>query len=192
MKDHNMAESNNPEFAVHAGSGAKTIHSDSVLTIAPFNAEYQSAIEDLVLPIQQHEFAVGITREEQPDLLNIAETFQSNKGNFWVALAGKRVVGCIGLVDIGNDEAALKKMFVHKDFRGKQVGVSRMLVQTAKQWCITNGIKTIFLGTVSQMIAAQRFYENNGFTEVTVPQLPPSFPLVHVDTKFYRCDLTPL
>ncbi len=143
MKDHNMVEANNPEFAGHTGGGPNAIHSDNGLTIAPFIPEYQSAIEDLVLPIQQHEFAVGITREEQPDLLNIAQTFQTNKGNFWVALAGKRVVGCIGLVDIGNDEAALKKMFVHKDFRGKQSGVSRMLIQTAKQWCITNGIKIV-------------------------------------------------
>ncbi|MDR3617345.1 MAG: GNAT family N-acetyltransferase [Candidatus Obscuribacterales bacterium] len=189
MKDHNIFEPSHPDLSMPTGTGATAIQANKGLTIKPFKPEYQLAIENLVLPIQQHEFAVGITREEQPDLLNISQTFQSNNGNFWVAIVDDLVVGCIGLVDIGDSQAALKKMFVHKDFRGKQSGVSRMLIQTAKHWCITNGIKTIFLGTVSQMIAAQRFYANNGFREVTVPQLPSNFPLVHVDTKFYRCDL---
>jgi N-acetylglutamate synthase-like GNAT family acetyltransferase len=189
MKDLNLIEPACPDLQVLTGTEAKAIQLNNGLTIKPFGPKYQSAVENLVLPIQQHEFAVGITREEQPDLLNIAHTFQINNGNFWVAIVDDRVIGCIGLVDIGDNQAALKKMFVHKDFRGKQSGVSRLLIQTAKQWCITQGIKTIFLGTVSQMIAAQRFYENNGFAEVTVLELPPNFPLVHVDTKFYRCDL---
>jgi N-acetylglutamate synthase-like GNAT family acetyltransferase len=157
--------------------------------IKPFKPDYQLAVEALVLPIQQHEFGVGITREEQPDLLNIAQTFQGGKGNFWVAVSDDRVIGCIGLVDIGSDQTALKKMFVHKDFRGKQSGVSTILIDTAKKWCIHKGIKTIFLGTVAQMIAAHRFYEKNGFSQITVEELPSEFPLVHVDTVFYRCDL---
>jgi len=187
MKHQNIFEANQPDLLLHVGTVPKTIHSN-MLSIKLFKPEYQSAVEALVLPIQQFEFGVGITREEQPDLLNIAQTSQNRKGNFWVAISNDQVVGCIGLVDIGNDQAALKKMFVHKDFRGKQSGVSSMLINTAKQWCVTHGIKTIFLGTVTQMIAAQRFYQNNDFTEISVAQLPPEFPLVHVDTKFYRCD----
>lgn len=190
MKDHNIFEPGNADIMASSGNGAPAITSNNAITILPFEAEHQIGIEALVLPIQQHEFAVAITREEQPDLLNIAATFQSQNGNFWVATVGDRVIGCIGLVDIGNGESALKKMFVHKDFRGKAAGVSRMLIQTAKEWCLKHNIKTIFLGTVSQMIAAHKFYENNGFREITIPELPPTFPLVHVDTKFYRCDLS--
>jgi hypothetical protein len=39
------------------------------------------------------------------------------------------------------------------------------------------------------MIAAHRFYEKNGFSQITGAELPSEFPLVHVDTVFYRCDL---
>jgi len=186
MQHHVLSESTKPGSLTHAGTAPQL---KAMPEIKPFKPEYQSAIEALVLPIQQFEFGVGITREEQPDLLNIAQTFQQGKGNFWVAINAGQIIGCIGLVDMGNDQAALKKMFVHKDFRGKGSGISTRLIDTAKKWCIAHGIKTIFLGTVAQMIAAHRFYEKNGFKQLAVSELPSQFPLVHVDTVFYRCDL---
>lgn len=163
--------------------------------ILPFESKHQAAVEQLVLPIQQGEFGVQITRDEQPDLVDIAGTFQTGIGNFWVALNGgttgdtDRVVGTIGVVDIGNEQVALKKMFVHKDFRGKQHGVAARLMEVAKRWCEQHGVQTILLGTTGGMHAAHRFYEKNGFVEVAPQDLPPNFPLVHVDSKFYRCDL---
>jgi hypothetical protein len=38
--------------------------------------------------------------------------------------------------------------------------------------------------------AARRFYEKNGFAEVDVSQLPAAFPVMKVDTKFYRLALS--
>jgi GNAT superfamily N-acetyltransferase len=156
------------------------------IVIKPFESKYQAAVEALVLPIQQIEFAVQITREEQPDLMYIADTFQFGKGNFWVALDGERVVGSIGLVDIGNNQVALKKMFVAREYRGKSTGVAQMLLDTAMHWCKSGGVKEIYLGTVERLHAARRFYEKNGFEEVAVPELPAAFPLVSVDTNFYK------
>lgn len=192
MKDHNFLEAEGASLMTSSSNGASTISNNCAIQILPYQPSFQAEIENLVLPIQQHEFGVAITREEQPDLLNIKDTFQSNNGNFWVAISNDKVVGTIGLVDIGERAGALKKMFVHKNFRGKEHGVSKLLIDAAKQWCTEKGIRTIFLGTVSQMLAAHRFYEKNGFIEITIPQLPESFPLVHVDTKFYRCDLNSL
>lgn len=160
--------------------------------IIPFESKYQNAVEELVLPIQQGEFEVKITREEQPDLVDIRGAFQTGLGNFWVAVSpddSDRVVGTIGVYDIGDQKVALKKMFVHKDFRGKHHGVAAALMQTAKEWCREHQVKTILLGTTAQMSAAHRFYEKNGFVEVAQRDLPPAFPVVHVDSKFYRCDL---
>jgi hypothetical protein len=72
----------------------------------------------VILPIQQEEFAISITAEDQPDLLAITDFYQTGTGGFWVAKAAGRVVGTIGLKDIGNREAALRKMFVATDYRG--------------------------------------------------------------------------
>jgi predicted N-acetyltransferase YhbS len=41
----------------------------------------------------------------------------------------------------------------------------------------------------SPALAAHRFYEKHGFSEIAPAQLPPSFPIMRVDTKFYRLEL---
>ncbi len=156
------------------------------IVVKQFETAYQAAVEALVLPIQQIEFGVNITRDEQPDLMYIADTFQFGNGNFWVALDGDRVIGSIGLVDIGNDQVALKKMFVARDYRGKVTGVAQMLMDTALVWCRKHGVKEIYLGTAEQLHAAHRFYEKNDYVEVKTCELPSAFPRVSVDTKFYR------
>lgn len=158
------------------------------IEVAEFDSRYQHAVEELVLPIQQIEFGVKITREEQPDLIDIKNVFQNGNGNFWVALCGDRVVGTVGVVDIGNQQVALKKMFVNAEFRGKKFGIAQSLMDTAKQWCAVRGVKSILLGTTAKMFAAHRFYEKNGFVELQITELPSNFPVVHVDTKFYKFD----
>ena len=160
-----------------------------MFAIQPYEPRYQEQVEALVLPIQQVEFAVAITREQQPDLMDIPGTFQKGKGNFWLALQDGAVIGCVGVVDFGGERVALKKMFVHRDFRGKQFGVSAALFAAARAWCQALGVAEIWLGTIAQMTAAHNFYRKNGFVEVSKDELPQGFPLVAVDNKFFRCDL---
>lgn len=160
------------------------------IDIKPFSAEHQSSVENLVLPIQQIEFGVKTTREDQPDLMDIKGTFQTGDGNFWIALDGNALIGTVGVVDISNHQVALKKMFVSASYRGKEKGVAQSLMNTAVEWCRSKGIQQIFLGSTPGMHAAHRFYEKNGFVEVTTAQLPPLFPIVSVDTKFYRRDIS--
>lgn len=166
------------------------MHTIETVTIKPYSAEYQAAIEKLVLPIQQIEFDVKITREEQPDLMDIAGTFQKGAGNFWMALDGTDVIGTIGVVDIGNRQVALKKMFVSSSHRGKEKGIAQQLMSTAIEWCQSKEIDQIYLGTTERMFAAHRFYEKNGFVELSSAELPPNFPVVSVDTKFYYRDIS--
>lgn len=158
----------------------------NAIVVKPFEPAYQAAVEALVLPIQQIEFGVKITRDEQPDLIHIAETFQFGNGNFWVALDGNRVIGSVGLVDIGNQQVALKKMFVAREYRGKVSGVAQTLMDTALDWCKARGVRDIYLGTAEQLHAAHRFYEKNKYVQVKTNELPSAFPRVSVDTKFYR------
>jgi GNAT superfamily N-acetyltransferase len=162
---------------------------EKTVQIVEYNPDYQKRIEQLILPIQTIEFKVPITREEQPDLMHIQATFQQGAGNFWVALWKDEVVGTIGIVDIGENQVALKKMFVRDDFRGKDKGVAASLMGRTKEWRQENGIETILLGTVDGMKAAHRFYEKNGFVEIARTALPNTFPIVTVDTKFYSLKL---
>ncbi|NVO14319.1 MAG: GNAT family N-acetyltransferase [Rhodoplanes sp.] len=144
---------------------------------------------ELIVSIQRDEFGVAITAAQQPDLSDVEHYYQTGNGNFWVAQHDGRVVGTIALKDIGAAGAALRKMFVSPGYRGRDHGTAGRLLRTALAWSRARGLATIHLGTTAQFLAAHRFYEKNGFVEVARSQLPPSFPVMDVDTKFYRYSL---
>ncbi|MEK4229704.1 GNAT family N-acetyltransferase [Solibacillus sp. FSL H8-0538] len=161
----------------------------SEITIQQYEVLYQEQVLDLILSIQQQEFGVAITKEDQPDLAKIEEVYQQGSGNFWVAVHEGKVVGTISLVNIRNDEVALKKMFVDSEFRGAPHRTGQHLLNTALEWAKQHGTATIFLGTTPQFKAAHRFYEKNGFEQIAENELPGAFPLVAVDKLFYRMQL---
>lgn len=84
---------------------------------------------------------------------------QTGNGNFWVALYGGYVVGTISLLDIGNEQVALRKMFVKKAFRGATYKTAHLLLETALTWAKERDVTDIFLGTTPQFLAAHKFYE---------------------------------
>lgn len=159
---------------------------DSAPVIKEYSKEYQAQIVDLILHIQQQEFDIPITKEDQPDLFAIESFYQTGSGNFWVAVYGGKVVGTISLLDIGNHQAALRKMFVAQEYRGPELKIAYRLLQNAIQWAKEKAVREIYLGTTSKFLAAHRFYEKNGFVSIGRGELPERFPVVHVDTVFYK------
>lgn len=154
--------------------------------VKEYSNNYQSQVVQLILGIQQQEYNIQITKDDQPDLFKIEEFYQSGKGNFWMALYGDKVVGTISFLDIGNKELALRKMFVDKEFRGAKYNTASLLLKNALKWVKEKSIKTVYLGTTPQFLAAHRFYEKNGFKSVAITDLPESFPVLQVDKKFYK------
>jgi N-acetylglutamate synthase-like GNAT family acetyltransferase len=151
----------------------------------PFEPRFAAGVAAVILPIQQAEFEIPITLEAQPDLHDIAAFYQRGNGNFWVALVGDEVAGTLGLLDIGNRQAALRKMFVKAEYRGAAHGVAHALLQTLLDWCRAHDVAHVYLGTTAKFLAAHRFYEKAGFHEIGRAQLPDRFPVMTVDTKFY-------
>jgi N-acetylglutamate synthase-like GNAT family acetyltransferase len=156
-----------------------------VIEILPFAPEHAAGVVAVILPIQQAEFGIAITLAAQPDLQNIPAFYQRENGNFWVALENRRVVGTVALLDIGASQAALRKMFVSAEYRGREHSVAKRLLDTLVMWCREHGVKDVYLGTTAKFLAAHRFYEKNGFREIAPPELPLRFPVMSVDTKFY-------
>jgi N-acetylglutamate synthase-like GNAT family acetyltransferase len=157
-----------------------------MLTIIPFQPDFATAVIELIVGIQRGEFAIDITAAQQPDLADIPGFYQVRNGNFWVGLRNGRIVGTIALLDIGHHQAALRKMFVDRDFRGQQAGTAVRLLDTLIEWAEEREVREIFLGTTAKFLAAHRFYERNGFAEIDRGELPTAFPIMTVDTKFYR------
>ena len=159
------------------------------VAIEQFTPEHAVAVGKLISTIQREEFQIPITLEQQPDLADIRGVYQTGRGNFWIALSDRRVVGTVSLLDIGNNQVALRKMFVDPHFRGARFGTAHKLLQAAFDWCRANEIAEIYLGTTAKFVAAHRFYEKSGFTEIPKGVLPEKFPVMTVDTKFYMIKL---
>ncbi len=154
--------------------------------ITRFQPGDEPAIIDLIVPIQAREFGIPISAADQPDLLAIPEFYQSGKGDFWVAKAEGAIVGTISLKDIGNGQGALRKMFVAMPYRGQPHRVASRLLEHLLAEARSRGFREVLLGTTEQFVAAHRFYEKYGFERIDPETLPPAFPRMALDTRFYR------
>lgn len=160
-----------------------------VIEINKYTENHNQEVVDLILNIQQHEFSIPIDLKAQPDLNNIPDFYQTGNGNFWIAMVDNTIAGTIALLDIGNRNVALRKMFVKSEYRGKDPGVAQLLLNKVFEWAIEKKLSSILLGTTEKFLAAHRFYEKNGFTEINKQSLPKEFPLMSVDSKFYKFNL---
>lgn len=157
--------------------------------IQKFSKEYQDEVIDLILTIQRSEFNIPISKEDQPDLSDIPNFYQSGRGNFWIAIYDQQIVGTIALIDIGNQQGALRKMFVKADYRGKGHNIAKLLLLQLTSWASEHNIHEIYLGTTEKFVAAHRFYEKNNFLQIAKEVLPDAFPIMKVDTRFYKTGL---
>ena len=117
---------------------------------------------------------------------NIPEYYQKGNGNFWVALQNDKIVGTVSLLDIGSHLVVLRKMFVNQNYSGRKIGTAQKLLEISLNWAATRDVSRVYLGTTPQFVAAHRFYEKNGFIEISKKDLPEIFPVMKVDTKFYQ------
>lgn len=156
--------------------------------IQPIQNEYENEIVDLILNIQQKEFNVPVTLEDQPDLLDIENFYYKPGGTFLGAFIDGKLVGTIALVKFSPEAGAIRKMFVKKEFRGKEFNIAQQLLKQLIVYSEENGIKNLYLGTVSILQAALRFYEKNHFITIPKEALPGDFPLMKPDNVF--CQLT--
>ncbi|MBM7698132.1 Maf family nucleotide pyrophosphatase [Kurthia huakuii] len=150
------------------------------IQIEPFTMPFTAQVIDHIVGIQQEEFGVNITADDQPDLRHIDTHYIAAGGCFYIARIGGRIVGTIAAVPFDGG-MALKKMFVQKNYRGKPYRIAeRLLAAVAAQ---IDG--PLYLGTIDVFKAAQRFYANHGFTQIAKDALPKAFPAMDVDNVFY-------
>jgi N-acetylglutamate synthase-like GNAT family acetyltransferase len=152
------------------------------MLITSYKGKYKEQVIRLILDIQNNEAGIGLSLKEQPDLDNIEQSYMAAGGNFWVAVNEQnKVVGTIALMNKKNGYAILKKFFVHSDYRSQKVGLKLYLALL--DFCNQHNIKSIILDTPSVASASHRFYEKNGFIQITKGDLP--IPYEYPDRNSY-------
>ncbi len=159
------------------------------MRIQPIQNKYENEIVDLILNIQQKEFNVPVTLEDQPDLLDIENFYYKPGGLFLGAFIDEKLVGTIALVKFNAEAGAIRKMFVKKEYRGKEFQIAQQLLEQLIAYSKENGIKDLYLGTVTLLQAALRFYEKNNFVTIPKEALPTDFPLMKPDNVFCHLNL---
>ncbi|MCR8491434.1 GNAT family N-acetyltransferase [Ochrobactrum sp. WV_118_8] len=171
-------------------NGSTMTSKADLIRIRTFQTGDADSVFAVILPIQQCEFDIPISADDQPDIRDVEGFYRQGSGEFWVAEADGHIVGTIALKDIGQGQAALRKMFVAKAYRGSEFGTAHKLLATlishAHERCVTK----VLLGTTEKFLGAHRFYEKNGFVEISHTDLPEDFPRMAVDTKFYAIELS--
>lgn len=153
------------------------------IKIIPFQASHQQDVDAMMDNIVL-EFEEPIRTKQSKKIMDV---FELPDHQFWVATNGDKIVGSIGLLRLDNQNIVLKSMFVDQTQRG--LGVSNLLLKTLEEWAAHHHYKQIYLGTMTQFAAGQRFYSKNGFEKCTQADLPPDFIANPLDTIFYTKSL---
>ena len=158
-----------------------------ILKIETYSGKFDDEIIALILSIQNEEAKIGLSLQEQPDLLDIHRSYQQPGGEFWVALSDGRVIGTIGLMLKQNHCAVLKKFFVKKEFRSQKVGLS--LYSEFLKYAISKEVHHIILDTPAVALTSNRFYEKAGFYRIGTADLPVPYSYPDRDSILYLLNL---
>lgn len=133
------------------------------LSIAAYSEKHKKQVIDLIGGIlcELDVVAQSALPLDDEDLYHISEIYQG-RGGFWVALSSSGdVVGTVGIKEMSQTKAKLKRMFVSPNFRG--TGIAQELLDIAIQFAKKAEFHTLELNTHLNMKRAHRFYEKNDF-----------------------------
>lgn len=157
------------------------------MKIERYSGKFDDEIISLILSIQNDEAKIGLSLQEQPDLLDIHRSYQQAGGEFWIALSDGQVIGTIGLMLKENYCAVLKKFFVKKEFRSQKIGLA--LYNELLQYAVSKGVRHVLLDTPAVAHASHRFYEKAGFYKISKAELPVPYAYPDRESILYLLDL---
>ena len=160
------------------------------LSIVSYREQFKDQVVELILHIQNVEAKVGISAQDQPDILSIHASYLDTGGGFWLALhENSQVVGTIGLHRAAPTVGVLKKFFVDAGYRGIQNGPAVRLYSALIDYSLASGIRTIVLDTPAVATRSHTFYKRVGFKQIEKADLPVLYDYPDRSSLLFRLDL---
>jgi GNAT superfamily N-acetyltransferase len=138
---------------------------DDVRDVEIWRARLEEVDAAYCLVREYFEMAGVVLREGREKF--IEEYFGVGRG-LWLAGVRGELAGCVGLRRLPRPEeredpkcAEIKRMYVREKFRGR--GVAARLLEAVENFAREQGYARIYLDTASEMVAAARLYERNGY-----------------------------
>ncbi len=130
--------------------------------IVEFKPEYAGQVKQVIhVTLNDVGLTFGeIGIQDDSDLDHISDKFRG-RARFWVMMRGEKVIGTVGVAEIDQNEARLKRMFVLPEYHGKNIG--QRLLNHAMRFAKEQGYRKVTLNTDPKMKRAHGFYEKNGF-----------------------------
>jgi GNAT superfamily N-acetyltransferase len=158
------------------------------MNIEEFSQHRQEEVIALIARVWV-EFGVTDDPRQEHDLPRIADFYKGGASGFWLAMSGNCVTGTAALKDLGNGWVALKRFYVAREWRGATAGTAQQLFEHLVRHARQHGAMDMCLGTIEVTLAAQRFYEKNGFQRVKLEEIPAEEFAGSMDTLFFKLSL---
>jgi ribosomal protein S18 acetylase RimI-like enzyme len=100
----------------------------------------------------------------EDDLRDIWGVYLEPGGDFVVAFLGGDLVGMGGLLRLSDEDAEIKRMRIHPDHQRR--GFGRTILKALEDRAAYLGFRELSLDTTEEQRAAQRLYEDSGYTEI--------------------------
>jgi ribosomal protein S18 acetylase RimI-like enzyme len=98
------------------------------------------------------------------ELTNLPGQYAPPGGCLFIALHNDEPVGCVGLRNLENNVCEMKRLYVRPRYR--ELGIGRVLADTAVREASHKGYERMRLDTVPAMKAARELYLSMGFKEI--------------------------
>lgn len=121
-------------------------------------------IAELVFGVLAEYGLKGAPESTDADLKDIEKSYFDRGGSFYV-LEDKpgSIIGAYGLYPTSRATCELRKMYLHKSFRGKELG--KLLLEDALRKARRLGFERVTLETAAVLVEAISLYKSYGFIE---------------------------
>lgn len=137
------------------------------VVIRPAKQEDVKAIRRLIKEVLDEE--VHPKNEYQwQDLQNLKSHYGGKREVFLVADNGGQIIATAAIKEDGSDVALLRRLFVHRGFRGR--GYGTRLLNKAIEFCFQQGYRNVIFRGRRRMQSALKLCIQNGFERTDVSQ----------------------